>query len=287
MFSVNTSNLNVIFSSDLLKEFHVLREQGKLDVNGSSETSTDVSGACSNRTKVVVVGEACFLVDNGLCMSKSGEHSLDVTTVLHGDNSELIFFINPDQEGLSLVNEDTTSIRPISAESCSFKVLVSILEQVVFIDELFLSFFAHGVEVQVLTSNLTFELRESRDSEFFDFLTLFLGDLGSEREVSKVSSETDTSRTTVLVVQGFEVAFVHIPVGHVFVSRFVTMVIFDDQVQKGSEGSVRVGRTSVDSNRRIMINDTRVNEFLESVSMFILDVLELLVDLFSQVFGQE
>jgi len=48
-----------------------------------------------------------------MSLGESGEDSLDITTGLHGDNSELIFLVHPNQECLCRVAENTTSIRPL------------------------------------------------------------------------------------------------------------------------------------------------------------------------------
>merc|ERR1712156_112929 len=45
---------------------------------------------------------------------QSLKDSLDISTLLHGDNSELILFVDPDQEGLGSIVEDTSALWPVS-----------------------------------------------------------------------------------------------------------------------------------------------------------------------------
>jgi hypothetical protein len=63
---------------------------------------------------------------------------------LHGDDSELILFIDPDQESLFLVMEDTSASWPVSVETTGLQESVSLLEQEVIGDQLSLLFFGHG-----------------------------------------------------------------------------------------------------------------------------------------------
>ena len=52
--------------------------------------------------------------------AESLENSCDVRTILHGNDSELILFINPDEEGFVIIVEDTSSLWPVSVEvACS------------------------------------------------------------------------------------------------------------------------------------------------------------------------
>jgi len=57
-----------------------------------------------------VIGDCKFsmLIDDSVCLGESLKYFCKVTTVLHGDDSELIFFINPDKEGLLGVVEDSS-----------------------------------------------------------------------------------------------------------------------------------------------------------------------------------
>ena len=49
--------------------------------------------------------------------------------LLHRDDSELILFVDPDEECEIIVQEDTPAFRPISIESNSFKESITLLEE--------------------------------------------------------------------------------------------------------------------------------------------------------------
>ncbi len=67
--------------------------------------------------------------DNGLnvCGSsrKSVENSVDISALLHGDDTKLILLINPDEEGLLLVVEDTSAVGPVAVKTSDFEETVS------------------------------------------------------------------------------------------------------------------------------------------------------------------
>lgn len=63
-----------------------------------------------------------------MCCSagKSIENSMDVGTLLHGDNTELIFFVHPDEESLFFVVENTSAVGPVAIEASNFEETVSL-----------------------------------------------------------------------------------------------------------------------------------------------------------------
>jgi hypothetical protein len=62
---------------------------------------------------VVSDSKLSMLIDNSVSLSKSLEDFLDVSTVLHGNDSELIFLIHPHKECLLGVVEDSSGFRPL------------------------------------------------------------------------------------------------------------------------------------------------------------------------------
>jgi len=117
VLSMDTSDLDVIFISNGLMHFWVLHEFWEVDVNGSSKTGSEVSWAGRDVTEMGVVGELSFSFNEAGSGGKSLEKSSDIGSLLHGDNSKLIFFVNPDKESLVIVMEDSSSLWPVSLES--------------------------------------------------------------------------------------------------------------------------------------------------------------------------
>jgi len=78
-------------------------------MNGSSHGCSKVSWARGDVTEVIVMSK----FDNGLNMFSSSAQSLkycsNVSTLLHGNNSKLILFVDPHKESLAIVMEDASA----------------------------------------------------------------------------------------------------------------------------------------------------------------------------------
>ena len=96
-------------------------------MHGSSHGGTKVGWARGDVTEMVVVGE-CDI--SGLEVLNSSAESVedfdDTSILLHGDDSELILLVDPDQEGLVVVVEDTSAGWPVSVEVACLEESVSL-----------------------------------------------------------------------------------------------------------------------------------------------------------------
>ena len=95
-------------------------------MDGSSEGGSEVSWAGGDVSKMVGVGELSDLLDSSGGTGKTTEDFSDVSTWLHGDDSELIFFIDPDEEGLVVVVEDSSAGWPVTVETAGGEVFVAL-----------------------------------------------------------------------------------------------------------------------------------------------------------------
>merc|ERR1719312_1260111 len=68
--------------------------------------------------------------------SQSFENSQHITTFLHGDNSKLVLFIDPNEEGFVIIVEDSTTLRPVSFHSSNSQVGIPRHEKEVIIHKL-------------------------------------------------------------------------------------------------------------------------------------------------------
>jgi hypothetical protein len=68
--------------------------------------------------------------------AESVEDGLDVCTRLHGDDSQLVLFVDPDEEGLVVVVEDASAIGPVSVQAAGLKEAVAFLKEEVVFNEL-------------------------------------------------------------------------------------------------------------------------------------------------------
>jgi len=111
---------------------------------------------------------------------------------LHGDDSELIFFVDPDEESLVVVVEDTSSLWPVSLKTSRLKIFITTLEEEMISNELLLFSFGHCFQGVIFTLKFTFELAKSRGNKLFNFLSLLSRDVGTEWVSSEVSSNSDS-----------------------------------------------------------------------------------------------
>ena len=56
---------------------------------------------------------------------KTLKDTLDITALLHGNDTELILLIDPDQEGLGGIVEDTTTLGPVTLHTSNGQVAVT------------------------------------------------------------------------------------------------------------------------------------------------------------------
>ena len=86
---------------------------------------------------------------------QSFEYTSDITALLHGDDSELILFIDPDKECFSFIVEDTTAFWPVTFHTSYLQVWISRHEKEVIIDQLLSDLLVHASQWVVFTSKIT------------------------------------------------------------------------------------------------------------------------------------
>jgi len=204
-------------------------------------------------------------------MSNSSAESVedldDTGVLLHGDDSELILLVNPDQESLGVVVEDSSSGRPVSVEVASSQESVSLFEEEMVIDKLLLSGRVHTFERVESTFEVTFEGLASGDNLSHDLISLGLADTWAERVVSQVSSNSDSCGLDHFGVIFSEISVFDTIRGHirsVLGVRGVLVVVGDALVEKLVEGGVSIVRSSVDSDTGVLVGDTREDASFES-----------------------
>jgi len=104
---------------------------------------------------MVIMGKLGFFLNLSSSNRESSEDSKDIGSWLHGDNSELILFVNPDQESFILVVEDTSSRWPVSVETARLKESVSFFEEEVIGNQLLSLSFRQLVQGIVISSKFS------------------------------------------------------------------------------------------------------------------------------------
>ena len=122
---------------------------------------------------------------------QSLEDTLDITTLLHRDDTRLIFLIDPNKESLLLVVEDTTALRPVTLHTSHSQVAVTRHEQEVVINKLLTDLLIHTSQWVVAASQITLEPFKGSGDQLLNSNTLFSGDSGRQTKSLNGTTNTD------------------------------------------------------------------------------------------------
>jgi hypothetical protein len=200
-FSAGATGLEVKFLTTGLQFVNgVVGPAGKINVNRSSHTSTKIGGAGVDITVFLIEAEvlARFFLDR---VSDSGDtsaeplkDSLDITSLLHGDDTELILLIDPDKEGLGIIVEDTTAFGPVTFHTSNLEITITRHKEEVVINELLTNSLIHTGQGVVSTSKISTKISKSLLHQSFDTNTLVLGDSGGKAESINRATNANSAR---------------------------------------------------------------------------------------------
>lgn len=253
-FTAGTTGLNLEFFTSLLESIEAfLGPAGEIHMDGGPHAGAKVGGAGVNVAVLGVKHE--FLAALGLdgitdSLDTAGEalkDSPDVTTALHGDDPELILFIDPDEEGLLSVVEDTTTLGPVALHTGYRKVGITRHEEEVIVNELLADLLVHASQGVVVTGQVTGELAESALHEVLNGNALFLGDAGGKTEAIDAAADTDPDGVDGDFRVNVTLDLLNVHVGGVDGIGGDAMVFLDDGVKDILEVLVGIPVTSVDT----------------------------------------
>jgi len=280
-----STDLHVVLVGDGLEGVHVLAEEWESDVDGGTEGGSEVGWARGDGTEMVVLGELGLGLNGGNTTAESVEDGEDISSLLHGDDSELVLLVNPDKEGLVGVVEDSSARWPVTVESASLKEAVSLHEQEVIVDELLLSSLIHALEWVEGTSEVTLTTVESLSDGLHDLESLLLGDTWSKWIGSEVTASTDTGghdHSGILLWESWAKESLRGHVSNVLAVLAVTVVVLDDLIEELGEGGVGVVRSSVGTNVGVWVLAAREDASLEGDTRRVRLVLVLVPDLLGE-----
>jgi len=253
-FAAGTTGLDIEFLAPLLELVNaVLGPSWEIDVDGSSHASAQVGWARVDVTKLgrnlEVLARLSLdgVLDSLDASGQSLENALDVTALLHGDDTELILLVDPDKEGLGLVVEDATAFRPIALHTSDLEVGIARHEQEVVVNELLADLLVHASQCVVVSGKITAKLGKGALHQVLNADALLLGDSGRQAESLDGAANTDSDRVDGDL--GFDVSLdlgdVHVR-GVLEVSR-KSMVLADEGIEDIGEVDVGVLISGVDA----------------------------------------
>jgi len=231
----------------------VLGPAGQVNVDGGPHASAQVGGAGVDVAELggqqeVLARLSLDGVTDGLdTPGEPLEDTLDVTALLHGDDPELILLVDPDQEGLVLVVEDTTALGPVALHTSDLQVGVTRHEEEMVIDELLADLLIHTGQGVVGTSQVTFHFGESVLHQSLNIDTLLFGDAGGKTESLDGAADTDSARVDRYISLNIASDLGGVHVRGVLKVRRESMVLADEGVEDISEVNIGVLITSIDT----------------------------------------
>lgn len=183
--------LEVELSGGLFELGKISGQFGERNVDGCADGGSQVGWAEGQETVFVVVREGDPLLDFIDGVDQAGIDGLQVTTLLHGDDAQVIFLIAPDQEGLVDVVVDTTTSGPVAASVGSLEETISFLEEETILDELGLDFLGHTSQRVVSSLEFTFQACQAGDDFLFHLLVVGLSQAGVESIAGQGATATD------------------------------------------------------------------------------------------------
>merc|ERR1719291_1259145 len=168
--STGSTGLQVKLLATSLELGHaVLGPARQINVHRGPHASSKVGWAGVDVTEPLVETEVLArlllhrVLDSLDTLGKPGEDLLHVSSLLHGDDAELILLVDPDEESLLLVVEDTTTLRPVTLHAGNGKVPVSGDEEEVVVNELLADLLVHASQRVVVSGKVRGEVLDSVD----------------------------------------------------------------------------------------------------------------------------
>jgi len=125
---------------------------------------------------MVVMGKLSNFADTSRSIGESLEHGANISTILHRNDAELVFFVDPAQESLGSVVENATTSRPVTVKAASLEETIAFFEQEMVFNQLLLVGLGHGGQGIILALEFTSERLESFLCVNLNLVTLFLAD---------------------------------------------------------------------------------------------------------------
>jgi len=226
---------------------------GQVHVDGGTHASAQVGGAGVNVAELGAEQELLAalsldgVTDSSNAPGETLKDTLDITALLHGDDTELILLVDPDKEGLVLVVEDATALGPVALHASDLQVGVTRHEKEMVIDELLAGGLVHAGQGVVAASQIAGQLGEGVLHEGLNIDTLLLGDSGGKTKALDAAADADPGRVDGNI--GLDVAgdFAGVHVGGVLEVSSKAMVLADEGVEDFSKVDVGVLVTSIDA----------------------------------------
>merc|ERR1719458_295257 len=267
---------------------------GQVNHDGGPHAGSEVGGAGVDVAELLGKGKvlAGFSLD-GVSDSldatgKTGEDSLDVAALLHGDDSHLVLLVHPQEEGLGLVVEDSTALGPVALHAGNDEVAVTGDEQEVVVDQLLAGLLIHASQGVVGSGEVTGQLGEGALQQALNTQPLLLGDARGQTEAINGTSNPDTGGVDGHLGVDVALDLVDVHVGGVLGVSRDAMVLLDEGVEDLGEVLVAIPVSGVDAAVLVVELDGALTARLEGAAGSLGgDVLQFVPLLLGHVLGDQ
>merc|ERR1719397_2496975 len=252
--SAGSTGLQVKFFATSLELVNaVLGPARQVNVHRGPHASTKVGGAGVDVTEPLVEAEvlARLLLDRVLdSLDTLGEPLKDllhISSHLHGNDTELILLVDPDEESLFVVVEDATTLRPVTLHAGNGQVPVSGDEEEMVVNKLLADLLVHASQRVVFSGKVSREALHCVLHQVFNSDTLVLGDSGGKAKAINGTANTDSARVDrdILIDVALNLADIHV---RGVLGRWADSVVLADQrVKDGGKVLVGVPVSGVDT----------------------------------------
>jgi len=296
--AINTTSASLLKShlfedgKEVLAAAHVW----DFDVDTASDTGTQVGWASENVSEVLVPHEIVAASLDGRLklvqtVAESCEDLLHVAVLLHGNNSDVVLFVDPDEEVFGSVVPDTSGIGPVTGHTgAGEKWRDWLVKEKVVVDELVLFGLGHLAKGVVLSGELTAKVGETVDDDFLDLSSLSSAAPWGQRVAADGSSGSASRRNNVVHVELVANNLCWVEASLVLVAWLVAVVsVFDDWVEELLEGFVRLFVTGngADGHDKWMagVVDTGLDSIIDGVARWGLSSSHFLVEFLGEHLG--
>jgi len=231
----------------------LLGPSGKVDVHGGAHASSKIGGAGVDvavlliQTEVLANLSLDAVADSLDSSGETTEDSLDIATLLHGDDAELILLVDPDKEGLGIVVVDAAALGPVALHAGNSQVAITRHEEEVVVDQLLADLLVHASEGVVGAGEVTGHLGESLGDNLLNTDALLLGDSGGETESIDGTTDANTGGVDGDIGVDVSLNLLNIHVRGVLGIGGDSMVLLDDSIKDIGEILVGIPVTGVDA----------------------------------------
>lgn len=126
MFALGATNLDLVLVRDRLELLHVFAQVGQANVHRGSQGGAQVRGARRDVAQVFRVRELGHSLNVSNSSAETIEDGRNVGSLLHGDNSELIFLVDPHDERFVCVVENASARGPVAVQATRLQKAISL-----------------------------------------------------------------------------------------------------------------------------------------------------------------